>query len=60
MDPERLYLSLITGCDVTEDRNLEEILDSLVASSKEMIAEANKVNEYVKEYEKSLQTDSSD
>jgi hypothetical protein len=51
---DRAFLSVFTGCDVTDGGNLEEVLDEVVGHSRERIAVLNSLREKVAAYEKAL------
>ena len=51
---DRAFLSIFTGCDVTDSGDLGSVLDDMVAHSEERIAALNAIKEKIASYEKAL------
>ena len=51
---DRAFLSVFTGCDVTSDGNLEELLDEMVTHADERISTLKLLKEKVAAYERAL------
>ena len=51
---DRAFLSVFTGCDITDEGNLELLLDEMVAHSEDRVAALNTLKEKITEYEKAL------
>jgi hypothetical protein len=52
---DRAFLSIFTGCDITDEGNLELLLDEMVKHSEDRIAALNALKEKITEYEKALE-----
>jgi hypothetical protein len=51
---DRVFLSLFTGCDVTDEGNLESLLDEMVEHAEDRIETLNGLKKKIAEYELAL------